>query len=195
MIEQLYEPFRHWSNTGSVYIMSDPHFDDQDHLEMAPEWLKAEETLARINVVVKGGDTFVCLGDVGKPEYAKRIKAKKKILITGNHDDKPRIFKDIFDEIYTGPLFIADRILLSHEPVRGLEFCLNIHGHVHSQRDPFDDEGHYLNLAADMCDFTPVSLGKLIKQGVLSKITHIHRDTIDRAAERKSERIQNKNEG
>ena len=30
MILTLYEPFRHWSETGSVYILSDPHFGDSD---------------------------------------------------------------------------------------------------------------------------------------------------------------------
>ncbi|MBP3507937.1 MAG: hypothetical protein J6K43_16260 [Lachnospiraceae bacterium] len=30
MIPTLYEPFRHWSDGGSVYILSDLHFDDED---------------------------------------------------------------------------------------------------------------------------------------------------------------------
>lgn len=29
MIPTLYEPFRHWSENGSVYILSDLHFDDE----------------------------------------------------------------------------------------------------------------------------------------------------------------------
>ena len=61
------------------------------------------------------GDTFVCLGDVGAPEYVKEIKARKKILILGNHDAKGAYTK-YFDEIYAGPIFIAEKILLSHEP-------------------------------------------------------------------------------
>ena len=28
MISTLYEPFRHWSEKGSVYILSDLHFDE-----------------------------------------------------------------------------------------------------------------------------------------------------------------------
>ena len=28
MIETLYEPFREWSSKGSVWIISDTHFDD-----------------------------------------------------------------------------------------------------------------------------------------------------------------------
>ena len=39
--------------------------------------------------------------------------------------------------------------------------------------------------AANVCGYTPVSLGKLIKDGILSDIDSIHRKTIDRASERK----------
>lgn len=30
MIASLYQVFRHWSDNGSVYIISDTHFDDSD---------------------------------------------------------------------------------------------------------------------------------------------------------------------
>ena len=50
MIPTLYEPFRHWSEGGSVYILSD---------------------FSIINGIVMKNDTFVCLGDVGNPEYIK----------------------------------------------------------------------------------------------------------------------------
>ena len=69
MIPTLYEPFHHWSEKGSVYILSDLHFD----------------------------------------------------------------------EIYTGPLFIAEKILLSHEPVYGLPWCLDIHGHDHNNVEPYKE--------------------------------------------------------
>lgn len=99
MILTLYEPFRHWSETGSVYILSDPHFGDSDCKLMNPGWIEPEEQVARINALVMKNDTFVCL--------------------------------------------------------------------------------------ANVCDYTPVSLGKLIKGGILSDITSIHRITIDRATEKK----------
>lgn len=90
MIPTLYEPFRHWSEGGSVFILSDLHFDDSDCKLM-------------------------------DPKYVPMIKARKKILLLGNHDAKGA-YNGLFDEIYTGPLFIADKILLSHEPVYGLSW-------------------------------------------------------------------------
>lgn len=187
MIPTLYEPFRHWSEGGSVYILSDLHFDDLDCKLMDPGWITPQEQLAIINKNVMKGDTFVCLGDVGAPEYVKEIKARKKILILGNHDAKGAYTK-YFDEIYSGPIFIAEKILLSHEPVYGLEWCLNIHGHDHNGVEPYKEGCNHINLAANVCGYTPLNLGKIIKSGVLSNIQSIHRITIDGAVERKKHR-------
>lgn len=178
MISTLYEPFQHWSETGSVYILSDLHFGDADCKLMSPDWVAPEEQVARINAKVMKNDTFVCLGDVGKADYVHQIRARKKILLLGNHDKK-KDYAGLFDEIYTGPLFISDKILLSHEPVYGLPWCLNIHGHDHSNIEDYKDGCKHLNLAANVCGYTPVNLGKLIKGGILSDIPNIHRMTID----------------
>lgn len=59
MISTLYEPFRHWSEGGSVFILSDTHFDDADCKLMDPNWITPEEQVRIINSVVGKGDTFV----------------------------------------------------------------------------------------------------------------------------------------
>lgn len=43
IVPTLYEPFRHWSDGGSVYILSDLHFDDEDCKFMSPDWVTPEE--------------------------------------------------------------------------------------------------------------------------------------------------------
>ena len=139
---------------------------------------------SRVIRYMKGYLTFVCLGDVGDASFVKKIRARKKILLLGNHDKK-KDYKGLFDEIYDGPLLIAEKILLSHKPVYGLPWCLNIHGHDHSNIESYKEGCKHLNLAANVCGYTPVSLGKLIKGGILSDITSIHRITIDRATEKK----------
>ena len=117
-------------------------------------------------------------------KYVPMIKARKKILLLGNHDARGA-YKDLFSEVYTGPLFISDKILLSHEPVFGLTWCLNIHGHDHNNTEAYKDGCKHINLAANVCGYTPINLGKIIKDGILSAIESIHRVTIDRAVERK----------
>lgn len=147
---------------------------------MGPNWITPEEQITIINRLVNKHDTFVCLGDVGDPAYAQQIRAGYKVLILGNHDRRAD-YTGIFNEIYSGPLFISDRLLLSHEPVYGLPWCLNIHGHDHNNMEPYKPGCKHLNLAANVCGYTPVSLGKLIKNGILSDIVGIHRMTIDKA--------------
>jgi calcineurin-like phosphoesterase family protein len=154
---------------------------------MGPNWITPEEQLEIINKWVFKSDTFVCLGDVGDPKYVQMIKAGKKILLLGNHDARGA-YKDLFDEIYSGPLFISDKILLSHEPVYGLTWCLNIHGHDHNGVEPYHEGCKHINLAANVCGYTPINLGKIIKEGILSDIDSIHRQTIDRAVEKKQKR-------
>jgi len=83
MIQQLYAPFRHWSNNGSVWLISDTHFDDPDTIIMAPEWVTPAEQIEIINKLVYPNDTFICLGDVGNPEWVKKLRCKYKVLLLG----------------------------------------------------------------------------------------------------------------
>ena len=86
MLPQLYENFQRWSDGGTVWLYSDPHFDDADCKAISAEWPSPEEQVAKINKKVHKDDTLIILGDIGNPEYIKRIKAGYKILIAGNHD-------------------------------------------------------------------------------------------------------------
>ena len=87
----------------------------------------------------------------------------------------------LFDEVYEGPVFISEKILLSHEPIDS-PYALNIHGHDHSKHTYNDD--HHLNMCAENVDYTPVSLKDVVLSGALKKIDSIHRVTIDTATER-----------
>ena len=176
MIKTLYKIFQEWSKNGSIYIISDTHFEDFDCKLMDPNWIEPDEQVEIINKLVHTCDTLIHLGDVGNAKYIGKLKAGRKILILGNHD-KRKDYIDVFDEIYEGPLFIADRILLSHEPV-SLPWCLNIHGHDHNGVKEYLEGCKHINLAANVCGYVPINLGKIIKIGVLSDIHGIHRYTI-----------------
>lgn len=186
MIKMLYEPFRKWSEKGGVYLMGDTHFDDPDCKLMNPNWISPEEQIKIINAVCHKNDTFVLLGDVGNPEWMKRIKAHK-VLIMGNHDLGRTNYEPYFNEIYEGPLTIAPKIILSHEPLLiesdvfgGDRIAANIHGHAHEESGINDYYGQY-NLTSNVVGFTPVPLSRLIKNGICASISDIHRQTIDRA--------------
>lgn len=190
MIEQLYPCFRHWSDGCSVWIYSDPHFDDPDSKLMNPNWPDPDEQITNINSVVNKNDTLILLGDIGDFIYVNRLHGKQKILLTGNHDVKSCIYDGMFTEIYDGPLFIGDRILLSHEPIScasiyGLApIVLNIHGHCHNTPQKYFEHGTaVLNVCSDVINFHPVNLKSLIKDGWLKNVENYHRATIDYASE------------
>jgi calcineurin-like phosphoesterase family protein len=91
----------------------------------------------------------------------------------------------LFDEVYEGPLMIGEKLILSHEPL-DCSWAFNIHGHDHSgHRVPTKT---HLNVCSDVIKYTPLNLNNLLKTGLTSYITSIHRSTIDTATKRKQKR-------
>lgn len=181
MIDCLYDCFKHWTANGSLFILSDPHFCDEDCKKMDKNWIDPDEHVAIINKTAHKNDTLLLLGDLGDPEYVKKIKAKI-VLVTGNHD-KPGDYRDIVSELYDGALMIAPNILVSHEPVENILWAINIHGHDHAGAERWTDStgGKHVNVASNVRRWVPLNLGKEIKNGLISKIPNIHRITIDHA--------------
>lgn len=91
----------------------------------------------------------------------------------------------LFDEVYTGPLIVGEKIILSHEPIPGIFWALNIHGHDHKG---LASDIFHKNVCADVIKYEPVHLNSFLKSGALAKIPSIHRVTIDKATERKKKR-------
>ncbi len=185
MIECLYEPFRHWSSMGAVYIISDTHFGDDDCELMDASWPSDEEYIRRLRKQITENDTIVHLGDVGNPTYMDRLPGYK-VLICGNHDSRNRC-RTYFHEVYDGPLYVAKKLILSHEPMV-VPCSVNIHGHCHKDGNggkpelfPLMDAAK-INRAANVCNYEPLNLGRAIKNGLFSGIRDIHRATIDSAA-------------
>lgn len=220
MLFQLYKPFQHWSEQGTIWIYSDPHFSDPEMVHLRKNYIGDEEQIKRINSKVGKKDTIIFLGDIGNVELIKKVKGYK-VLIKGNHDsgssNYQRVHKEywdetarvnfkfldsigkdciykvnderthviydnhLFDEVYDGALIIAEKLILSHEPI-DLPWAFNIHGHDHSNW--FNGKNH-LNVCAEWVDYTPVNLTQFIKKGGMSRVETIHRITIDKAVGRK----------
>lgn len=187
MINSLYDSFKHWSAKGSVWIISDTHFDDEDTMLMDSDWISPQEQVDILNKYCFKNDTLVILGDVGNPAWLDKVKCKNRVLVMGNHDQSRKKYEPYFSEIYEGALFIGSKILLSHEPIKGLKFCLNICGHKHDWKTVYADVFGcvHINVAANVQNYKPINLGRIIKSGWLSDIKDIHRLTIDDAISRK----------
>lgn len=178
MIKTLYPTFRRWSDKGSVWLISDTHFDDADCKLMDKDWITPEEHLERLKDITKQ-DTVIHLGDVGNPEYIKQLKGHK-VLITGNHDRGASYYESYFDEIFTGALIVAEKLILSHEPV-DIPWLFNIHGHDHNPSHIGDI--NHINIASNVIGYKPISLSDVIKAGFLSNIDSLHQMTIYEASE------------
>lgn len=183
MIAGLYDIFNHWCNQ-TVWLYSDPHFGDAELQKGVFGRPSDEEQIKMINSKVGKKDTLIILGDVGDIECAKRLKGYK-VLIAGNHDAGLTAYKEVFNEVYGGALFIGEKIVLSHEPIK-IPFALNIHGHVHDKRAK-NDRLHY-NVCADVIGYTPINFNQLMKSGPTARIETIHRATIDKATKNKAKR-------
>ena len=122
---------------------------------------------------------------LNKRDVAEQLKKNPEYENSQIHiSDKPdgallvEIDNKLFDEVYEGPLCISEKIILSHEPIN-LPYFVNIHGHDHAGK--FRD-GKNLNVAANVCNYTPINLKNEIKNGLLANVLSIHRMAIDNAS-------------
>lgn len=183
MYKGLYDNFKHWYRGGNIWLYSDPHFGDKDALKFRKysEQASDEAQVKSINSKVGRNDTIIFLGDIGNIDLIERIRGYK-VLIMGNHDVgatkyKKSLDNKLFDEVYEGPVFINNKMVLSHEPIN-LPFVFNLHGHKHDLPHRYDDS--HLNFCAEAINFTPVSLITLLKEGAAKNVKDIHRFGIDK---------------
>lgn len=92
----------------------------------------------------------------------------------------------LFNQIFEGPVMLGEKILLSHEPVLAVPWCLDIHGHNH--QGPRQSDCYHYNVALEINDYKPTNLKQLVTSGVLSRIETLHRTTIDGATTRARKR-------
>lgn len=88
------------------------------------------------------------------------------------------------DEVYNGPLIVGPKLILSHEPIEGLNWAMNLHGHTHNALQEISD--YHFNCCSDKINYIPINLNRLLKNGLVSQIDSIHRQTIDKATFRKN---------
>ena len=183
----VYEIFlERWDRYQTCFLISDTHFDDPDLEKAYPLRPKAEEFVKLINSKVGRKDIIICLGDCGNLEYWKKIRGYK-ILISGNHDSGIEKYKEVFNEVYQGPIILGEKLILSHEPIAGIDWALNFHGHTHD--GPVRSDPYHLNINCDANKkYEPFNLNSILKHGPTAHIKSLHRDTIDKATTRKSKR-------
>lgn len=110
MIAGLYKIFDHWHAQGTLFIYSDPHFNDAD-LKAGIERPDAEELVKLINSKVGRKDTIIILGDIVDIEPVKKIRGYK-VLIMGNHDSgRTNYERQVITQLFSKELYTKEQVL------------------------------------------------------------------------------------
>jgi len=154
--------FTQWP--GRVKILSDPHFGDEAILkiERQTKFKTIEEHDTYIKKLIKqtcsGGNTFLCLGDLGEgwEDFIAHLKCYK-VLVMGNHDTKnPDYYRQYFDEVYPTDIPVTDRVKASHQPILiDTRYWINVHGHLHNSNLLNDS---YINANIHALDYKMLDL-------------------------------------
>lgn len=135
------------------------------------------------DILRHGNVHTLSIGNVNPDSYEKRVNIHGKEFYLFKTDNR------LFDEVYDGPLFINNKIVLSHERVE-LPYALNIHGHEHcsdfsvEKQYVYEDDvytSYLINLASDVVNFIPQRLDKILDQFPLKYIKSIHDITVEKA--------------
>lgn len=71
MIKSLYPCFQHWSEKGSIYLISDTHFNDKDRIFMG-YYIDEREQYNILKKILTKNDTLIHLGhDLQKNKWCK----------------------------------------------------------------------------------------------------------------------------
>lgn len=87
------------------------------------------------------GHTLFILGDFGDVNQLWKLDRMRYewniriVYVYGNHDSKEDYdkFCHYCDEVYLRPVYISDRVIISHEPIWPVPYgCVNVCGHLHN---------------------------------------------------------------
>ena len=113
MLPGIYDSFQHWGEKHqTVWIYSDPHFNDDELTGGIKGRPSAEEQVKRINAKCGRRDCLIVLGDIGDVEYVRQLRAEYKILIMGNHDAGASNYKrETYDVMFDQEIYTKEQVL------------------------------------------------------------------------------------
>ena len=113
MLPGIYDSFQHWGEKHqTIWIYSDPHFNDDELAGGIKGRPSAEEQVKRINAKCGRRDCLIVLGDVGDIDYVRQLRAEYKVLVMGNHDAGASNYKrQVITRIYDQDKFTKEEVL------------------------------------------------------------------------------------
>ena len=131
------------------YFISDLHMDHKNVINFERTQFTTIEEYNKCIVnffnqlvkKLKPSDEVWNLGDFGSLDYLYlsdmiRDTGAKSIFLYGNHDEQANLslFQQHFDEVYLYPVYLSQKLVVSHFPVAVYDDTINIHGHTHGSR-------------------------------------------------------------
>ena len=110
---------------------------------------------------LKPGDEVWNLGDFGSltklytTDWIKATGAKAYFLY-GNHDRQSDLsqFEHYFDQVFLYPVYLSQKLVISHYPVAVFFDTINVHGHLHGANlTPIN----YVNASIHVANYNPIS--------------------------------------
>lgn len=110
---------------------------------------------------IPAGSTLYNLGDFGSTDFLwttdiLRNAGIKCVFIYGNHDSVSDLekFEAYFDEVYQYPIFLSNKLVISHYPVAVYDDTMCIHGHLHGS---ILDKDNYMTCSINDIGYMPIS--------------------------------------
>ena len=110
---------------------------------------------------LKPGDEVWNLGDYGSIDYLYltdwiRQAGAKAYYVYGNHDQQSNLpqFEKYFDQVFLYPIFLSQKLVVSHFPVAVYPDTINVHGHLHGSE--LSDLNH-VNASIHVAHYRPIT--------------------------------------
>lgn len=155
--------------TPQTYYSSDWHFSHTDIINFERTQFSCIEDHDKylVDTINKWADTWApgstlwFLGDFGNPEFLwvfdlLKIRGMKINFLFGNHD-RAENFQDLkyyVDNIYQYPIYLSQKLVVSHYPVAIYKDQINICGHLHGAK--LADDNHII-ASVHVANYQPIS--------------------------------------
>ena len=119
---------------------------------------------------------FINLGDFFDLNFLDMYKdwPCELLYIYGNHDahENLHLYQEVFNYVFEYPIFISDRIILSHIPQNAFDSQIVIHGHLHGN---IIDKPNYICCSINHINYKPITSDKINSVfGKIPKYTQKH---------------------
>lgn len=154
------------------YFISDPHFGHYsestnrgiitfertqfDTIQEHDNWVR--EMFIQLAEKAKPEDEVWVLGDWGDTSalWVMDLFNCETFFVYGNHDSVSDLekFKIHFDEVYQYPIYLSNKLVVSHIPVAVFEDQINVHGHLHGA---ILDSPNYICCSVHVANYKPIT--------------------------------------